>query len=217
MLRTTLASLVFALAPAMLGNPAAAVPIGPGAFAPGATVVDFEGQSSTALPSVPNLEFVREGNPNQPGWLAGSAPFIDSLFGENLYGNLVSTSFSDLAVEFTTPVGAAGAWVGQIQNFLDTSAPSLTVAAFGLGGALLEEVVVDLPAPNTGPVFVGFAATDGIARLEWRGGNTGFFGVDDITFGDAAPSAAIPEPSAALLFLLGGSAVLPAVGVGRRR
>ncbi len=177
-----------------------AVPIGPGDFLPGATVIDFE-TGSTALPSVPGVTFPST-SPLMLPWFGGSALFgSPALFGAQSYTNLSSLTHSDLAIVLDSPAPAVGAWVGQNVGTATDVATMLTVAVFDASDVLLEQVTVALP-PKTQPgFFVGFARSEGIARVEWQGGNTGFFSVDDITFG------VIPEPSTALL-LAGGLALV---------
>lgn len=162
------------------------------AFAPGATVVDFEGQATTGLPVVPGMTFVIEGSPIAAPWYEGSTSFDTAMFGGAHMGNHVSITYSDLGVAFASPMEGAGAWVSQVPNFTATFPPTLTVVALDALGAVVDQVVVALPAVDAEPIFVGFGSAAGIARLEWRVGDLGFFGVDDITFGALRP---IPEPA----------------------
>lgn len=58
-------------------------------------------------------------------------------------------------------------------------------------------------------VFAGVASDAGITRAEWLGGNTGFFGVDNVLYGSVVPTL-----SAAWLF---GSALSGLAPLARAR
>lgn len=172
------------------------IPIDPGAFQPGATVIDFE-TGSTGLPSVPGVTFVDEGKPGGPGYFAGSGNFA-GFFGDQGWSNLVSTTFSDLALEFATPVEAVGAYVGRIDNYLDEHPSEVVVELFDAASVSLGSRTIVIPAAFDSPVWFGYRADAAIARLEIRVNNAGFIGVDNVTFG-----AAVPEPSSIALVGLG--------------
>jgi hypothetical protein len=169
-----------------------AVPIDPGDFLPGATVIDFETGTTFPLPEVTGVTFPNNGPSST--WFAGNALFgSPALFGAQSYTNLVSSTFSDLAIVLDSPAPALGAWVGQNVGTSTSVATMLTVVAFDASDVILEEVMVALPSKSEPGLFVGFAQPSGIARVEWWGDNTGFFSVDNITFG------AVSEPSIAIL------------------
>jgi hypothetical protein len=125
-----------------------------------------------------------------------------ALFGAQSYCNFSGPTYSDLAIVLAVPVPAVGAWVGQSVGTLPDTATMLTVAVFDGSDILLEQTKVALPPKGQPGLFVGFARPEGIGRVEWQGGNTGFFCVDNITF-----NGAVPEPSAVLL-LAGGLALV---------
>lgn len=175
-----------------------AVPISLEDFSSSAAIIDFEGPT-TALPVIPGVTFPQEGPINGPGWFASTTSFTNTFFGNKVFANLVSSAFSDLAIEFATPVQAVGGWVGQLRNFLTANPETITFSIFGANG-LLEEVEVLLPVLGfSTPAFVGLRSDAGITRVEWRNGNTGFFGVDNVIYG----AAAVPEPQTWLLTLAG--------------
>ncbi len=179
---------------------AATTPITPSDFLPGASVIGFE-TGSTGLPTVPGVTFLRE-SPD-PQWFSATGAFIDAFFEEQVMTNLVSSTFSDVAIEFATPVQAVGAWVGKVENFLSEYPDVLDVRVLDSLGNELAATTVDLPFPERGdnPLFVGYRSDAGIARIEWLGGDSGFFGADNVTYGDA-----VPEPTTGLLLVAGAAA-----------
>jgi hypothetical protein len=184
------------------------IPIGPGDFLPGATIIDFE-TGSTGLPSVPGVTFVNEGSPGGPGWFAGSANF-DGFFGGQGWSNLVSLTYSDLALVFDTPVDAVGAYVGRIPNFLNEHPSTVVVELFDASSSSLGSATISIPPAFDSPVWFGYRADAPIARLEIRVNDSGFIGVDNVTFGSA-----VPEPGS--IALVGsGLAFLGLVALRRR-
>ena len=182
----------------------------PNYFAPSFQVIDFE-YGTTALPdNLPGVTFVS--TPHIPGpWLAGSASWGGRIFGGQHFGNRYSGDHSDLGIEFDPPVQAVGAWIRNVPTYPDVarSVEHLRISAYLPSGALLEQRIVDLPAANAPPAFEGFFAADGIMRIEWSSDAAGFFGVDDVVYGDlAAPEVhALPHLArgalAAMLMCLG--------------
>jgi hypothetical protein len=65
----------------------------------------------------------------------------------------------------------------------------VTVNVYGPTNNLLE--TAQLPTMSASPSFVGFIEPQGISKIEWLGGNKGFFCVDNITYGGAP----VPEPA----------------------
>jgi hypothetical protein len=170
----------------VLKRPSHLIPIEPDNFAPGATVVDFENLPGTTLPVVPNLQFVRTSG-SEMRWFAGKVSVEGSLFGEAYMINLATTRmYAELAIEFETPVEAVGAWVKKVPNFRDESPQSLTVVTVDPYLNTIRRRV-SLPEVDGEPRFVGFSSEDGIVRFEWLGHDSGWFGVDEITFGAFAP------------------------------
>ncbi|MCV2350676.1 PEP-CTERM sorting domain-containing protein [Paucibacter sp. Y2R2-4] len=179
---------------------ASTVVVDPTAFGPSASVVTFE-TGTTALPEVPGLNFVSS-IPASGTWFAAAGNF-PGFFGDQGASNLVSASYSDIAVNFANSQYVVGAWLGNIPNFTQTSVSSLTVEVFGAQAVSLGSFQVAIPAGIGQSVFFGVASTEGIQRVEWRGGNVGFFGLDNLSY-QAQP---VPEPSSAAL-LLSGAALL---------
>jgi hypothetical protein len=202
-------SVVVALVSALGGSTfvtsvARAVSITPSDFAPGASVITFE-TGTTAPPTIPGVAFIEFGGFGG----SSSAKFVGAEFGNQAYGDLVGSTFTDLAIQFTTPQPAIGGWVGKITNFLNNAADQMTLKVYGPTTTnLLETLPVTLPSQLDVPVFAGIARPEGIARIEWVGGNTGFFGIDNVKYG-----ALVPEPTSCVTITMMGAAL----AVSRRR
>lgn len=220
--------LLFGLALALAGGaaPARAEVIGPDGFCGAPTRIDFE-TGGPEFPLVPGVRFLFESIPGARNWIAGVPTRVGggfvagSPFGAQAYGNLVASttplSWSAMAVELNPPHAAVGAYVGSIPNFLDTSTTVVTIQARDAAGLLLDETTVAVPALGEAPRFVGFAAVGPISRLEWRPGNPGFLGVDEIRFGPAAGDCprTIEVPTASAWGL--GLLALALLGLALRR
>jgi hypothetical protein len=181
--------------------------ITPGSFVNNPSIISFE-TGTTGLPTVPGVPFLNEGG-NWPGWFVGSAN-SSGFFGRQGWSNLVSLSYSDLGLRFAVPQQAVGAWLGIIPNFTNTTPDVVEVRFLDSLNNVLASLPTALPQSFGSPVFVGILANEGITRVEFLGGNTGFFGVDNVTFGTAQVSAVVPEPGSAFLVtaaLLIGAAV----------
>lgn len=185
-----LATAVMCGAAAALG---AVVPVGPGDFLPGSTLVDFE-TGSTATPDIPGIHFVSTGNPSSPPWFGGQCSFSSAFFGSQLYANTVSVSLSELAIEFSPPLHATGAWIGHIPNLINQHADPVLFRILDTVDGVISEWQLDLPDVGQPPIFVGARSDTPIARVEWRGGDTGIFALDNLMAGDATP-----EPASLLL------------------
>lgn len=209
--RLLAATAIWAVAAPALGEA-----IGPDGFCGAPRRVDFE-TGGPEFPIVPGVRFLFESIPGAPNWFAGVPTRVGGgfpygpPFGAQAYGNLVATSnppaWSRMAIQFTPPQRVAGAFVGAIPNFLDLSATVVTVQARDASGLLLDELTVPVPAEGEPPRFVGFHDEAGIARLEWRPANAGFFGVDNVMIGvpasDCPATIAVPALSTWGLGLLG--------------
>jgi hypothetical protein len=173
---------------------ALAARIGADAIAP-STIDTLESSSGTPI-GVGSLRYVTDLTTNgHPMPINGTSQANTSLFGNRAYINQQLTSsqqFTDLAITFVTPVAAAGAWVSQVTNFLNRSPASLTAMVYDSQHNLLDAMTFANPAAAAAPVFVGFAFAEGVARIEFQGGNAGFFGIDNVTFG----AYSVPEPGA---------------------
>jgi hypothetical protein len=175
---------------------AQAVPIQASEVCAGSTVVDFE-TGSTLLRTVAGMTYAFGGLNGQPDWFDGDAPpvnmspFGGAFFEQQIMANLVGLSFSHLAVAFSPPVEAFGAYTGAIAA-APTLPHTLTIGAFDVHGTLISSEIVPLSQPGTPAAFHGLSYLPGIARVEWRGGNAGFFGVDNLTFGDSCVATALP-------------------------
>jgi hypothetical protein len=189
------------------------VPIQPSDICAGATVVDFE-TGTTLLPSVPGMTYAFGGINGQPDWFTGDAagvnmsPFGGLFFGRQVMANIVGFTFSDLAVAFSPPVQAFGAYAGAIPS-APTLPAALTIRAFDSHGTLVSSSIVPISQPGTPAAFYGLSYGPGIARVEWRGGNMGFFGVDNLTFGrSCAVTAVVPIPVGGQMMLWAATLVI---------
>lgn len=182
------------------------MPITPSDFAPSAQVITFE-TGTTELPTVPGVTFL-DTPPSDPSpWYGGSATLSGGFFGNQNWANVVSATYSDLGIQFATPVLAIGGYVGNISNFLNQHPTAVTVQLFNSSLTSLGTVSVSLPATLNAPVFFGFTADAPIARFRVTGNNTGFFGVDNFTFG-SLEGQRVPEPGSTLfLGLIGAGAI----------
>jgi hypothetical protein len=168
-------------------------------FATKSQMIDFETGEYQQPPNVPGVQFAQEVFPST---FYGSRS--GGLFGTYGYANIVSDpygnpKFTDLAINFTTPVSAVGAWVGDIWNFLGSNESLVTVSLFDTNHNLLAQNDVNLSGIGT-PVFLGFSSSENIGRIEWNGENGGFFAVDNLMFDQIS---AVPNPSAWMLFAAG--------------
>lgn len=183
----------------------------PSDFAPSATLITFDETGTTELPSIPGVSFPYDIGvvvPLPQHYVAGAAdsahfqrPY-DPQYGIAAYSNLVGSSgYSDLAIDFESPVAAIGGWLAP-STYYDT-AHVIDFRVLDAAGNLLGHRVVELSAdPILDPFrFVGLGATAGIRRAEWRiVGDVmreGGFSVDNVTFGDLRP---VPLPAAGVLF-----------------
>jgi len=175
------------------------VAIDPADIAPGASVIDFE-TGSTGLPTSPDYSFSAIW-PN-----GGTSAFGSEFFGAQHYGNTtIVPLYSQMRLTLAAPTEAIGAWVGQMPNFRDEHVSLLDVSIYDNSFVLLTTVTVPLPLLGEPPVFVGFASDQGIRRLLMTGNDTGFFGADNITFGEFN----IPEPAGILCLALAALLISP--------
>ncbi len=191
----------------ILGNSVAngaTVSINSTQFLSGASVIDFEEGNTTALPDIEGVTFVREGLS-----FSGSKNF-DGYFGEKSFSNLVSSNYTNLAIEFDNPQQAVGSWVGQIPNTTNTMPEYIRFAVYDADSNLLAEGKLDMALELNNWSFIGFASDEGISRVEWLVDNQGFFGVDNITYG----AAVVPLPPSGLLFL---SSIAAFFGIAKRK
>jgi hypothetical protein len=212
-IRTTflICALLALLSPASLR--AQVVQIQPSDICSGATIVDFE-TGSTLLPTVPGMTYAFGGMTGEPDWFDGDAPgfhmspFGGPFFGQQVMANLVSLTFSDLAVAFSPPVEAFGAYAGAIPS-APTLPSVLNVRAFDSHGTLVSSAIVAISQPGTPAAFYGLSYRPGIARVEWRGGNMGFFGIDNLTFGrSCAVTEGVPVPVDDRIMLLAATLMI---------
>jgi hypothetical protein len=180
---------------------ASVVQVGAGDFLPSSEFVDFE-TGSTAPPELPGVTFVSEGDPSSPPWFNGQCCFTSAFFGDQLYANTISVSLSEIAIEFSPPLHAVGAWIGHIPNLIDQHADPVLIRVLDSGGTLIWDSELDLPDVGQPPIFFGVRSDTMIGRVEWRGNDTGIFAIDNLRAGDA-----VPEPSTLLLLLVPLAAV----------
>jgi len=196
----TLAGLTIAASTWFASTARADILTSPNAFSPSDSVITFEGDS-TNLPNIPGVQFPFSAIIGGSGF-GGVAPTVtNGLFGRQVYGNLLYPGgYSDLAITFSSPQEAVGAYAGKAGDSTNKMASSLQVRVFDASNNLLDSTTLVLnPVIGGKPFsFVGFYEPAGISRIEWLGGNTGFFGVDNVTYG-----AATPEPTSLTIAGLG--------------
>jgi PEP-CTERM motif len=166
-------------------------------FDASATTLTFEGLSSLSM--IPGVSIEN-----------ASTASNSTFFGDQAIANLVSftpdPTFTVVALNFDAPVQAVGAWFGQINNFLNTNAIDITFSVFGVGGTFLESETLTLPTIGfSSPAFLGITSTELIERVEWSSNNTGFFGADNVIYGDLQPQppVTVPEPADFSMVILG--------------
>jgi hypothetical protein len=154
------------------------------------SVITFE-TGTTALPSVPGVTLTPYGN--------ADSTFSTVLFGSQVYGNASTAGgYTDLYAIFSPPITEVGAWG---RRFSVGSGPTqLQVNVYGTSNNLLEGGSLSMLSPS--PSFVGFVDPQGISKIEWLGGNTGFFAVDNITFGGQPVQTPEPAMTASLISIL---------------
>ena len=172
---------------------AALTPVFQFEFSPSATVVGFE-TGSTGEPTVPGMTFLESGG-NSGGYYGSSANFSGFNGTGQGWSNLVSTTYSDIGADFFPNVEAVGGLVGRIPNFTNEHPPFVTVELFNNALVSLGTANITLPAAFNSPVFFGFKADQPIRRFRMTGNDSGFFSVDNFTFGQ------VPEPSSMLAAL----------------
>ncbi|MHC4396417.1 MAG: hypothetical protein ACYS1A_12255 [Planctomycetota bacterium] len=154
--------------------------LGPEAFSPSAELIDFE-TGTTAMPDIPGVQFLEHGSPDGI-WFGGSASFIDDFFGNQALVNTVSTTYGNIGIAFDQPVLRIGAYIGVVDGFTHEWPEQITLAAYNATGNLIYQSVVNVPTVGERPLFVGLESNAGIARVEWLGGDSGFFGIDNIMY-----------------------------------
>lgn len=166
------------------------------------SVIDFE-TGSTALPSVPGVTLA-------PYGFGADSTFSTVLFGRQVYGNISGPGgYSDLFASFSPLVTEVGAWG---RRFSSSSGPTqLTVNVYGPTNNLLETAILSNTTPT--PSFVGFIEPQGISKVEWLGGNQGFFAIDNITYGGPP----VPEPTAGAVCAVCAATALSGATARRRR
>lgn len=100
-----------------------------------------------------------------------------------------------LEFSFTGVETGAPGFVTEVGLWLQNGDQGSTVSFFSPDGALIQSLTL-----QSGDVFAGLRATEGIARL--RVTDPDYFLVDDLQF-----SQVVPEPSSSMLFALGAGAV----------
>jgi hypothetical protein len=183
----TITGVMLAGAPA---SRASLTPILQSEFLPGSQVVTFE-TGSTGLPVVPGLTFLFM----DPYWSSGNP---HGFFGSEGWSNTVSSTYEDLGAQFSPTVQAVGGYVGRIPNFANQHPSQVVVELFNSSLVSLGTVSINLPPAFNSPVFFGFRADEPIARFRMTGNNSGFFSVDNFTFGST-----VPEPAWSTLVLVG--------------
>jgi PEP-CTERM motif len=170
----------------------------PGLFEAGGVFLDFE---TTGTSGAAGVTFVTQGNATTTDWYAPNRTqpmAFQSLAGSWYLGNIEgfpqTSRFSDIKVMFGNSVDAAGAMIGQLGSAIDAQTLSISV----LTGDN-QTFIVDFSLGDPGsPAFLGFSDPSGIKEIRWRGGDSGFFGIDNFRAGTI-----VPEPGTAGLLGLG--------------
>jgi len=183
-------------------------------FAASAQVINFD-TGTTELPAVPGVTFLGTSE-DFPPWYGGDAAF-PGFFGTQGWGNLASTTYSELGLDLATPVQAIGGYVGKSSStsFPNFQHPSqVEVELFDSSNNSLGTATIQLPATLGSYVFFGFTADEPIAGFRMTGNDTGFFEVDDFTYGALLP---VPEPSNIVLLAEALGVVALGAWIRRRR
>lgn len=212
--RVALAAALLATLAVPLGAAAVSTFSDPARFdASASTTFPFNGEAGTVPGDAGNVEWVIEGASGDADWFLplvtepATFPGPGSRFVGNTRGFPLIDTYSDIGLRFPTPEEGVGVVLVQLGTAFDAEMLSISVLT---GGGELFEIDYALPEPGS-PAFLGFTDPTGIAEVRWRGGNAGYFGIDDLTVGEVVPQ--IPEPATAALLALG----LAALGaVGRR-
>lgn len=198
-----------------------------------ASLIDFQTGLVHLLPVIPGVSFIRAGDYTTPPWFGGTTSGGIFLSNQGYTNTVVwitnpsaqalprplpspeEFSFSDLAIEFLAPQAAVGAWIGIApNNFLGLVPSSIQTTIYDENSVALASKTLDFSASDE-PVFVGFEAAAGIARIEWRGGDKGFFGIDNVMY---LPLTPVPlPPSIALLLSSLLASFLPSTWFKKRR
>ena len=131
-------------------------------------------------------------------WYGGSCNF-EGFFGIQGWSNLVSATYSELGLQLATPVQAVGGYVGWIPNAAMQNPAIVLVELFNASHISLGTEQITLTPSYNSPVFLGLTASEPIAGFRMTGNDTGFFSVDNFTYG-----ALVPEPSTVALISLTG-------------
>jgi hypothetical protein len=161
-------------------------------------IITFE-TGSTELPHIPGVTFLDTPPSDTMPWYGGSCNF-DGFFGMQGWSNLVSSTYSELGLQLATPVQAVGGYVGWIPNFTMQNPATVLVELFDASHVSLGTAQITLTPAYNSPVFFGFTASEPIAGFRMTGNNTGFFSVDNFTYG-----ALVPEPDT---FALAGIGIM---------
>ena len=166
--------------------------LGPEAFGPSAELIDFE-TGTTEIPKIPCVQFLDYG-PNDGRWFGGSASFVDGFFGNQTLVNNISTTYGNLGIAFEPPVLRVGAYIGVVDGYTHEWPEQIMLAAYDVTGNLIYQSGVGVPTIGERPLFVGLESNAGIARVEWLGYDSGFFGVDNIMY-EALPQTLEAAPT----------------------
>jgi len=179
-----------------LADPGAGVKlIGPDDFGPFAELIDFE-TGSTGMPEIPGITFL-SGGPRDGIWFGGSASGLDDFFGNQALINTVSLTYGNLGIVFEQPVFRVGAYMGVIDGYTHEWPEQVMLAAYDVTGNLIYQSEVGVPTVGERPLFVGLESDVGIARVEWLGHDSGFYGVDNIMY-EAPVSVEVIHESATM-------------------
>jgi hypothetical protein len=175
-----------------------------GVYSPSTEVSSFAGLAAT----VSNPRSLRRADQTGPAGCLGTYPANFAPCDATIFGDLQRNRPNALTIDFSSPVSGGGS---QFASTVYTGPITAQLKAFDSAGVLLESYTLDgitTSAADNSAMFLGIVrAQADIARLEFSalpyvaGGEVWeAVGINRVELLAAAP---IPEPSAALLMLLG--------------
>jgi len=155
-----------------------AIPLADNQFATNDAVITFE-TGSTGLPGVPGVNFS-----------GGDATFGTYGFGNQYFGNLNGSTYLD--VYFASPQQAVGAYMVDDEYYGGVT--GVTEVIYDQSNNVIETVSESFPPWGSMPRFIGLGEpTAQIYRAEWQYIGSGYFGVDNVTYGAAIGLSQMPN------------------------
>ncbi|HEV7925684.1 MAG TPA: fibronectin type III domain-containing protein [Verrucomicrobiae bacterium] len=171
--------LCLALAVSVLGTTSLyGIPLTSGEFSTNDSVITFE-TGSTGLPSISGVSFS-----------GGDATFGTYGFGDQYFGNLNGATYLD--VYFAQPQQAVGAYMVDDEYFGGVT--GVIEVVYDQSNNVIETVSANFPPWGSTPGFLGLGEpTAQIYRAEWQYIGSGYFGVDNVTYGTAIGLSQMPN------------------------